>query len=107
MQTTGTILSAHVLAHGRQAIRAYWQRGIAAGGQVDFIQPLTTYCSRALGYTAGTHGPTNAGGESGRTNSPRQKAGGKWMIAAHRNGGSRSAFESAVSANSGAEAFTK
>ena len=28
----GYYLSAHVLAHGREAIQAYWERGIAAGG---------------------------------------------------------------------------
>ena len=33
----GYYLSAHILAHGREAIEAYWRRGILAGGHVDFI----------------------------------------------------------------------
>ena len=28
----GYYLSAHILAHGRKAIQAYWERGIKAGG---------------------------------------------------------------------------
>ena len=33
----GYYLSAHTLAHGKQAIEAYWERGIKAGGHIDFI----------------------------------------------------------------------
>jgi hypothetical protein len=36
----GYYASAHVLAHGRDQIRQYWDRGIAAGGHVDFIRPV-------------------------------------------------------------------
>jgi hypothetical protein len=43
----GYYLSAHVLAHGRAAIEAYWRRGIAAGGHINFIKPLTVFASGA------------------------------------------------------------
>jgi ketosteroid isomerase-like protein len=33
----GYYLSAHILAHGRPAIPAYWERGIKADGHIDFI----------------------------------------------------------------------
>lgn len=57
----GCYLSAHILAHGWDAIQAYWQRGIAAGGHIDFIKSLTTFYSGDLGHTAGTYRATNAG----------------------------------------------
>ena len=56
----GYYLSAHILAHGRADIQAYWQRGITAGGHIDFIKPLVTFASGDLGYTAGTYQATNA-----------------------------------------------
>jgi hypothetical protein len=31
----GYYLSAHILAHGRQAIEAYWERGIKAGTSIS------------------------------------------------------------------------
>jgi uncharacterized protein (TIGR02246 family) len=77
-------LSAHIVAHGRQAIKAYWQRGIAAGGYIDFIRPLTTFSSGELGYTAGTYQATNAGRTvDGRILLVLRKINCKWLIAAH------------------------
>lgn len=80
----GYYLSAHILAHGRKEIEAYWRRGIAAGGHIDFIKPLKTFCSGELGYSAGTDQATNAGvAVDGRVLLVFRKVGGKWRIAAH------------------------
>ena len=80
----GYYLSAHILAHGRGAIEAYWRRGIAAGGHVDFIKPLTVFASGDLGYSAGTYQATNAGVTvDGRVLLVFRKIDGKWLIAAH------------------------
>jgi hypothetical protein len=54
----GYYLSAHILAHGRKAIQAYWERGIKAGGHIDFIKPLTLYYTGDLAYCAGAKQPT-------------------------------------------------
>jgi uncharacterized protein (TIGR02246 family) len=80
----GYYLSAHILAQGRDAIRAYWQRGIAAGGHIDFIKPLVIVAAGELGYTAGTYQATNAGVTvDGRILIVLRKVKGKWLIAAH------------------------
>lgn len=81
----GYYLSAHILAHGRQAIEAYWRRGIGAGGHVDFIKPLTVFASEGLGYAAGIYQATNAGVTvDGRILLVFRKINGKWVIAAHQ-----------------------
>jgi ketosteroid isomerase-like protein len=54
-------LSAHVLARGREQIREYWGRGIAAGGHVDRIEPIFVSVSGTLGYFVGRYEATNAG----------------------------------------------
>jgi uncharacterized protein (TIGR02246 family) len=80
----GYYLSAHILAHGRQAIVAYWERGIKAGGHLDFIKPLTIYHTGDLAYCAGTYQATNAGVTvDGRILIVLRKVNGKWLIAAH------------------------
>jgi len=80
----GYYLSAHILAHGRDAIQAYWERGIAAGGHIDYIRPLTIYHSAELGYYAGTYQATNAGVTvDGRILIVAKKINDKWFIAAH------------------------
>lgn len=80
----GYYLSAHVLAHGRQAIQAYWERGIKAGGHIDFIEPLTLYYTGDLAYCAGTYQATNAGVTvDGRILIVLRKVNGKWLMAAH------------------------
>ncbi len=77
-------LSAHILAHGRQEIQAYWERGIKAGGHIDFIKPVTTYYSGNLAYCAGTYQATNAGVTvDGRILIVLRKVDGKWLMAAH------------------------
>lgn len=77
-------LSAHVLAHGRPAIRAYWERGIKAGGHIDFIKPLTLSYTGNLAYCAGTYQATNAGVTvDGRILIVLRKVNGKWLMAAH------------------------
>src|SRR5271166_4021319 len=80
----GYYLSAHILAHGRQAIEAYWERGIKAGGHIDFIKPLTLYYTGDLAYCAGTYQATNAGVPvDGRILIVLRKVNGKWLMAAH------------------------
>ena len=80
----GYYLSAHILAHGRQAIEAYWQRGIKAGGHLDFIKPLTVYYTGDLAYCAGTYQATNAGVTvDGRILIVLRKVNGQWRMAAH------------------------
>ena len=80
----GYYLSAHILAHGRQAIEAYWERGIKAGGHIDFIKPLTLYYIGDLAYCAGTYQATNAGVTvDGRILIVLRKVSGKWLMAAH------------------------
>jgi len=80
----GYYLSAHILAHGRQAIEAYWERGIKAGGHIDFIKPLTLYYTGDLGYFAGTYQATNAGVTvDGRILIVLRKVNGRWLMAAH------------------------
>ena len=80
----GYYLSAHILAHGRKAIEAYWRRGIAAGGHIDFIKPLAVFQSGDLGYCPGTYQATNAGVTvDGRILIVLRKVKGKWLIAAH------------------------
>ncbi len=77
-------MSAHILAHGRPAIQAFWERGIKARGHIDYIKPLTTYYSGDLGYSAGTYQATNAGVTvDGRILIVLRKVDGKWLMAAH------------------------
>jgi len=80
----GYYLSAHIQAHGRQAIEAYWERGIKAGGHIDYIKPLTLYYTGNLAYCAGTYQATNAGVTvDGRILIVLRKVNGKWLMAAH------------------------
>jgi len=80
----GYYLSAHILAHGRRAIEAYWERGIEAGGHIDFIKPLTLYYTGDLAYFVGTYQATNAGVTvDGRILIVLRKVNGKWLMAAH------------------------
>ena len=68
----------------RQAIEAYWERGIKAGGHIDFIKPLTLYYTGDLAYCAGTYQATNAGVTvDGRILIVLRKVNGKWLMAAH------------------------
>ena len=80
----GYYLSAHILAYGRREIEAYWERGIKAGGHIDFIKPLTLYYTGDLAYCAGTYQATNAGVPvDGRILIVLRKVNGKWLMAAH------------------------
>jgi uncharacterized protein (TIGR02246 family) len=79
-------VSAHVVAHGRQEIQAYFQRGIDAGGHVDAIQVLSGGHSGDLAYTVGTYAATNAGQKvRGRNVVVLRKVGGKWLMVAHES----------------------
>ncbi len=80
----GYYLSAHILAHGRPAIQAYWERGIKAGGHIDFIKPLTLYYAGDLAYCAGTYQATNSGATvDGRILIVLRRVNSKWRMAAH------------------------
>jgi uncharacterized protein (TIGR02246 family) len=80
----GYYLSAHIMAHGRQAIQAYWVRGIKAGGHIDFIKPLKVQHNGTLAYCVGTYQATNAGVTvDGRILIVLRKIDGRWLIAAH------------------------
>jgi ketosteroid isomerase-like protein len=80
----GYYVSAHVVAHGRGEIQAYFQRGIDAGGHIDRIQILSSGRSGDLAYTVGTYEATNAGQKvRGRNVVVLRNVGGKWLMAAH------------------------
>jgi uncharacterized protein (TIGR02246 family) len=82
--TDAYYVSAHVVAHGRPEIRAYFQRGIDAGGSIDTIQVLTSGHSGDLAYTVGSYEATNAGQKvRGRNVVVLRKVGGEWLMAAH------------------------
>jgi ketosteroid isomerase-like protein len=82
--TDGYYASAHVLAHGREEIARYWERGIAAGGHVDFIQPVEIVVSGDIGYLLGRYQATNAGiTVDGRILIVARRLQGRWLIAAH------------------------
>jgi uncharacterized protein (TIGR02246 family) len=80
----GYYVSAHVVAHGRKEIQAYFQRGIDAGGHIDRIDILASGHSGELAYTVGTYEATNAGQKyRGRNVLVLRKVGDKWLILAH------------------------
>jgi len=80
----GQYLSAHVGARGREAIRAYFQRGIDAGGHVEAIRVLESRSDGTLAYATGTYEANNAGQEvDGRIVLVLEKCGEHWLIAAH------------------------
>ena len=77
-------MSAHVVAHGRPEIRAYFQRGIDARGSIDAIQVLTSGHSGDLAYTVGTYEATNAGQRvRGRNVVVLRRVGDAWRMVAH------------------------
>ena len=77
-------LSAHVLARGRQQIQAYWERGIAAGGHLDKVEPIFVSVVGPLGYFVGRYRATNAGVTvDGRILIVVKKLDGAWRIVAH------------------------
>jgi hypothetical protein len=80
---TATIFR-HILAHARQAIEACWERGIKAGGHIDFVKPLTLYYTGDLAYCAGTYQATNAGVTvDGRILISAEESEWQWLMAAH------------------------
>jgi len=52
---------AHVIAHGRREIQAYFQRGVDGGGHIDALELLALGESGVLAYWVGTYEATNAG----------------------------------------------
>jgi ketosteroid isomerase-like protein len=82
--TDGYYVSAHVLAKGHEAIQRYWERGIAAGGHLDFVKPVEIRVEGGLGYFLGRYQATNAGVTvDGRILIVARKIKGVWKIAVH------------------------
>ena len=80
----GQYLSAHVAARGREAIRAYFQRGIDAGGRIEAITVKDSGASGTLGWATGTYAANNAGQKvDGRIVLVLRKCAGAWLIVAH------------------------
>jgi dienelactone hydrolase/ketosteroid isomerase-like protein len=80
----GQYLSAHIGARGREAIRAYFQRGIDAGGHIDDLTVLDGGSVGTLGYVAGTYAANNAGQKvDGRILLVLRRCGDAWLIVAH------------------------
>ena len=79
-------VSAHVVAHGRPEIQAYFQRGIDAGGNIDVIRILSSGQSGDLAYWVGTYEATNAGQKvRGRNVVAVRKVRDKWLMVAHES----------------------
>ena len=79
-------VSAHVVAHGRPEIQAYFQRGIHAGGSIDAIRILSSGQSGDLAYWVGTYEATNAGHKvRGRNVVALRKVRAKWLMVAHQS----------------------
>lgn len=79
-------VSAHVVAHGRPEIQAYFQRGIDAGGNIDAIRILSSGQSGDLAYWVGTYEATNAGQKvRGRNVVALRKVRDKWLMVAHES----------------------
>jgi uncharacterized protein (TIGR02246 family) len=82
----GYYVSSHVVARGRAEIRAYFQRGIDAGGYIDSIEVLASARSGDLAYWVGTYEATNAGQKvRGRNIVVVRKFGNEWLIVAHES----------------------
>jgi len=80
----GQYLSAHVAARGREAIRAYFQRGIDAGGHIDAIRVAEARSDGTLAYGTGVYEANNAGQRvDGRIVLVLERCGGRWLIVAH------------------------
>lgn len=80
----GQYLSAHVHARGREAVRAYFQKGIDAGGRIEAIRVLESWSAGSLAYAIGTYQADNAGQQvDGRILLVLRRCDGEWRIAAH------------------------
>jgi ketosteroid isomerase-like protein len=80
----GYYASAHILARGRGQIEQYWAQGIAAGGHLDFVQPIEVHADGDLGYFLGKYQATNAGVTvDGRIVIVGKREAGQWKIAVH------------------------
>lgn len=72
------------VVHGRANIKAYVQRGVAAGYHIDSIQIIATDCSGDLAYAVGRYEATNAGQKALGVNLVVLKRfGDRWRIVAH------------------------
>jgi uncharacterized protein (TIGR02246 family) len=80
-------ISPHVqglLLRGREAIRANFARGMAAGGHIDTITVLRTGSSGSLAYMVCRYDATNSGVQvNGRNLIIMRKTRGAWLITEH------------------------
>lgn len=77
-------LSAHIAAHGRDQVHAYWRRGINAGGHIESVRVLDTHVDAKLAYVAAAYEANNAGERvRGRNLLVLRNVDGRWLIAAH------------------------
>ena len=77
-------LSAHIEAHGRPAVRSYFERGIRAGGHINHIRVLDEQYDARMAFVTATYEANNAGQlVSGRNVLVFRNVNGRWLIAAH------------------------
>lgn len=77
-------LSAHIEAHGRAAVRAYFERGIRAGGHLNNIRVLDEQYDARMAFVTATYEANNAGQlVNGRNVLVFRNVNGRWLIAAH------------------------
>ena len=80
-------ISSHVpglVAEGRQQIKAYFRRGMDAGGHIDAVQILRGGSASRMAYCVCLYEATNSGQKvSGRNMLVLKKVGRRWLIASH------------------------
>ncbi|MBN8731345.1 MAG: nuclear transport factor 2 family protein [Acidobacteria bacterium] len=77
-------LSAHIEAHGRAAVRSYFERGIRAGGHINHIRVLDEQYDTRMAFVTATYEANNAGQlVNGRNVLVFRNVNGRWLIAAH------------------------
>jgi len=77
-------LSAHVQAHGRAAVRSYFERGMRAGGHINHIRVLDEQYGATMAFLTSNYEANNAGQlVNGRNLLVFRNVHGRWLIAAH------------------------
>lgn len=75
---------ATLIAHGRENIRANFQRGMDAGGHIDAVEILSIRASCEMASIVAKYDATNSGQKvSGRNVIVLKKIDGKWLFATH------------------------
>ena len=72
------------ILQGRDAMKAYVQRGVDAKYRIDSIEVIATGCSGDLAYSVGRYRATNGDQKALGVNVVvLRRTGGKWLIVAH------------------------